>query len=83
VAENLAEAAHLSPRKFTRAFPPETGQSPAKTVENPKVEAVRLMLEQGRRSPEVIACEIYFADHQWMHRAPLLVPAIAAADAAY
>jgi transcriptional regulator GlxA family with amidase domain len=30
----LAEAAHLSPRQFSRAFRAETGQSPAKAVEN-------------------------------------------------
>lgn len=32
--EQLAEAAHLSPRQFSRAFRAETGQSPAKAVEN-------------------------------------------------
>jgi transcriptional regulator GlxA family with amidase domain len=31
----LAEAAHLSPRQFSRAFRAETGQSPAKAVEKP------------------------------------------------
>ena len=30
----LAEAAHVSPRQFSRAFRAETGQSPAKAVEN-------------------------------------------------
>jgi transcriptional regulator GlxA family with amidase domain len=30
--EPLAEAAHLSPRQFSRAFRAETGQSPAKAV---------------------------------------------------
>ena len=33
-APELAEAAHLSPRQFSRAFHAETGQSPAKAVEN-------------------------------------------------
>jgi transcriptional regulator GlxA family with amidase domain len=32
--EQLANAAHLSPRQFSRAFRAETGQSPAKAVEN-------------------------------------------------
>lgn len=32
--EVLAEAAHLSPRQFSRAFRSETGQSPAKAVEH-------------------------------------------------
>ena len=48
--ERLAEAAHLSPRQFSRAFRAETGQSPAKAVENLRVEAARLMMEQGRPS---------------------------------
>jgi transcriptional regulator GlxA family with amidase domain len=36
----LAAAAHLSPRQFTRAHCAETGQSPAKAVENLRVEAL-------------------------------------------
>src|SRR6185295_6909130 len=39
--EQLAEAAHLSPRQFSRAFRAETGQSPAKAVEHLRVEAAR------------------------------------------
>jgi AraC-like DNA-binding protein len=46
--EQLAEAARLSPRQFTRAFRAETGQSPARAVENLRLEAARYMLEQGR-----------------------------------
>lgn len=40
--EELADAAGLSPRQFSRAFKEETGQSPAKAVENLRVEAARL-----------------------------------------
>jgi transcriptional regulator GlxA family with amidase domain len=47
--KQLAEAAHLSPRQFSRAFRAETGQSPAKAVENLRVEAARLMMEQSDR----------------------------------
>ena len=36
----LAEAAHLSPRQFSRAFSAETGQSPAKAVENVRIASV-------------------------------------------
>jgi transcriptional regulator GlxA family with amidase domain len=43
----LAKAAHLSPRQFSRAFRAETGQSPAKAVENLRVEAARLMMERS------------------------------------
>ena len=35
---DLAEAACLSPRQFSRAFHAETGQSPAKAIENLRVE---------------------------------------------
>lgn len=38
---DFAEAAHLSPRQFSRAFHDEAGQSPTKTVENLRVEAAR------------------------------------------
>src|SRR3981081_2937621 len=37
----LARAAHLSPRQFSRAFRAETGQSPAKAVENLRLEDAR------------------------------------------
>ncbi|MNY15578.1 HTH-type transcriptional regulator CdhR [compost metagenome] len=51
--EQLAEVARLSPRQFSRAFRAETGQSPAKAIENLRLEAARQMLERGpsTRSP--------------------------------
>ncbi|MBA1143424.1 GlxA family transcriptional regulator [Mesorhizobium neociceri] len=65
----LAEAAHLSPRQFSRAFRAETGQSPAKAVENLRVEAARLMMEQSRHSIDIIARQTGFADRDRMRRA--------------
>jgi transcriptional regulator GlxA family with amidase domain len=65
----LAEAAHLSPRQFSRAFRAETGQSPAKAVENLRVEAARLMMEQSRHPIDVIAGQTGFADRDRMRRA--------------
>jgi transcriptional regulator GlxA family with amidase domain len=65
----LAEAAHLSPRQFSRAFRAETGQSPAKAVENLRVEAARLMMEQTRHPVDVIARQTGFADRDRMRRA--------------
>jgi transcriptional regulator GlxA family with amidase domain len=65
----LAEAAHLSPRQFSRAFHAETGQSPAKAVENLRVEAARLMMEQSRHPIDVIARQTGFADSGRMRRA--------------
>jgi transcriptional regulator GlxA family with amidase domain len=67
--EELAEAAHLSPRQFSRAFRAETGQSPAKAVENLRLEAARLMMEQGRHPIDVVATETGFADRERMRRA--------------
>jgi transcriptional regulator GlxA family with amidase domain len=67
--EQLAEAAHLSPRQFSRAFRAETGQSPAKAVENLRLEAARLMMEQSRHPIEVIARQTGFADRDRMRRA--------------
>jgi len=65
----LAEAAHLSPRQFSRAFRAETGQSPAKAVESLRVEAARLMMEQSRHSIDVIARQTGFAGSDRMRRA--------------
>src|ERR1700687_4005582 len=65
----LAEAAHLSPRQFSRAFHAETGQSPAKAIENLRVEAARLMMEQSRHPIEVVARQTGFADRDRMRRA--------------
>lgn len=67
--EELADAAHLSPRQFSRAFQEETGQTPAKAVENLRLEAARLMLEQSRHPIDVIAVETGFADRERMRRA--------------
>ena len=67
--EQLADAAHLSPRQFSRAFHAETGQSPAKAVENLRVEAARVMMEQGRHPMDVVANETGFADRERMRRA--------------
>ena len=65
----LAEAARLSPRQFSRVFRAETGQSPAKAVENLRLEAARLMMEQGRHPIETIARLTGFADRDRMRRA--------------
>lgn len=67
--EQLAEAAHLSPRQFTRAFRAETGQTPAKAVERLRVEAARLMLETGRHGVDVVARDTGFGDRERMRRA--------------
>jgi len=67
--DELADAAHLSPRQFSWAFRTETGQSPAKAVENLRLEAARLMMEQSRHPVQVVAAETGFADPERMRRA--------------
>jgi len=71
--DELAEAARLSSRQFSRAFRSETGQTPAKAVERLRVEAARLMLENGRHTVETVAYEAGFADRERMRRAFLRV----------
>ena len=67
--EQLAAAAHLSPRQFSRVFRVETGQSPAKAIETLRVEAARLLMEQSSHPIEVIARQTGFADRGRMRRA--------------
>ena len=67
--EELAAAAHLSPRQFSRAFRTETGQSPAKAVEHLRIEAARVMVEQSRHTIDEIAAETGFSDPERMRRA--------------
>ena len=67
--EQLAKAANLSPRQFSRAFRKETGQSPAKAIENLRVEAARLMMEQGQHPMHIVARQTGFADRDRMRRA--------------
>jgi transcriptional regulator GlxA family with amidase domain len=67
--EELADAACLSPRQFSRTFRAQTGSSPAKAIENLRLEAARLMMEQGRLSLEVVASETGFGDRERMRRA--------------
>jgi transcriptional regulator GlxA family with amidase domain len=66
--ELLADVARLSPRQFSRVFRTETGLSPAKAIENLRLEAARFMLEQGRLPIEEIARETGFGDRGRMRR---------------
>lgn len=67
--EQLADVASLSPRQFSRAFRAETGQSPAKAIENLRLEAARQMLERGRLTLDQIALETGFSDRRRMREA--------------
>ena len=65
----LADAACLSPRQFSRAFHTETGQSPAKAIENLRVEVARTLMEQSRHSIDEVARQTGFSDRDHMRRA--------------
>ena len=65
---DLANAAFLSPRQFSRLFREETGQSPAKAIERLRVESARLMMETGRFSAEEIARKNGFENRERMRR---------------
>ncbi|RVT98728.1 GlxA family transcriptional regulator [Rhodovarius crocodyli] len=67
--EELADSASLSPRQFSRLFREETGQSPAKAVEHLRLEAARMMMDEGRRTMDEVARETGFADRERMRRA--------------
>ena len=67
--EELAAAANLSPRQFSRVFTAETGQSPARAVERLRVEAARLMIERSRHPLEVVARETGFRDRRHLREA--------------
>jgi transcriptional regulator GlxA family with amidase domain len=65
----LAGAARLSTRQFSRTFRVETGQSPARAVEVLRVEAARAMIEGSNHPIDVVARETGFADPERMRRA--------------
>jgi len=67
--EDLARVACLSPRQFTRVFRSETGVSPARAIENLRLEAAKLMLEQSRLPVDVVAKETGFGAGERMRRA--------------
>lgn len=66
---DLAAAAHLSPRQFSRSFQSETGQTPAKAVENLRLEAARSLLEDSSHPIDSIARQTGFSDRDHMRRA--------------
>ena len=66
--EHLAAAACLSPRQFSRVFRAETGISPAKAIENLRLEAARFLLEQSRVPVETVAEEAGFGHRERMRR---------------
>lgn len=63
--DDLARRVAMSPRHFARVFRAETGVTPARFVENARVENARRHLEQGSRSLDRVAsaCGLRDAEH--------------------
>lgn len=60
--EKLADRVAMSPRNFTRVFTRETGISPAKYVEELRLNAARQRLEQGAEGIEQVAVDTGFGN---------------------
>lgn len=66
--DDLAAAAFLSPRQFSRLFRDETGATPARAIERLRVESARMMMEEGRFSVEEVARKNGFGNRDRMRR---------------
>ncbi|RQR32375.1 helix-turn-helix domain-containing protein [Burkholderia sp. Bp9143] len=64
----LAAVAHMSPRNFARVYQRETGKSPARAVEQIRLEAARRLLEEAPDSIKQIAHHTGFGDDERMRR---------------
>ncbi|WP_245272292.1 helix-turn-helix domain-containing protein [Xanthobacter sp. 126] len=67
--ETLAERVSMSPRTFARLYAARTGRTPAKVVEELRLDAARRALEETRQSIKEIAVRCGFADEERMRRA--------------
>jgi transcriptional regulator GlxA family with amidase domain len=67
--EALAARVAMSPRTFARLYSARTGRTPAKVVEEMRLEAARRALEETRHSIKDIAKRSGFADEERMRRA--------------
>ncbi|MFY0569448.1 GlxA family transcriptional regulator [Archangium lansingense] len=66
--EALSKRAAMSPRNFARAFRDQVGQTPAKYVEQLRVEAARAALETTRQPIKEIATKTGFGTMETLHR---------------
>ncbi len=67
--EALAARVSMSPRTFARLYFARTGRTPAKVVEDMRLEAARRALEETRHSVKEIATRCGFLDEERMRRA--------------
>jgi transcriptional regulator GlxA family with amidase domain len=66
--ERLARRAAMSPRNFARSFAREVGVTPARYVEDLRVEAARRLLETTARPVEEVAAACGFGTAETMRR---------------
>jgi transcriptional regulator GlxA family with amidase domain len=71
--EKLAARAGMSPRNFARVFHKDTGATPARFVENMRVEAARRRLEESQDKLEKVASDCGFGSLQRLRRSFLRV----------
>jgi transcriptional regulator GlxA family with amidase domain len=76
----LARRAAMSPRNFARVFTREVGRTPARVVEEARVEAARRMLEDTDAGVEGVAARCGFASAEVMRRVFLRVLRVAPSD---
>jgi len=69
----LARRVGMSPRNFARVFTREVGRTPARFVEDVRVEAARRRLEEGDEAVEAVAAQTGFGSAETMRRAFLRV----------
>jgi transcriptional regulator GlxA family with amidase domain len=67
--ESLASRAAMSPRNFARVFVREVGTTPARFVEQLRIESARRSLETGSRSLDEVAASAGFPSSELMRRA--------------
>lgn len=67
--EVMAGRAAMSPRNFARAFAREIGATPARFIEQARIDAARRKLEDGRAAVDVIATDCGFGNSERMRRA--------------
>ena len=65
----LAMRSGMSPRTFARLYAERTGRTPAKAVEEFRLEAARRTLEDTRLTSKEIAAQCGFLDEERMRRA--------------
>lgn len=64
----MAEHAAMSPRNFARLFSRELGQTPAKFLENLRLEAARTLLEEGWEGIKEVALQAGFGSEDSLRR---------------